>query len=59
MIQHIQNTQTTDLNGVYFEDIDALVSSQEDAWLVYKFFWYYFSTKKAAESFVERRMSCS
>lgn len=51
MVQHINNTQTPDLAGVYFEDIDALVSSQKEAWLVNNFLFRYFSTEAAAEAY--------
>lgn len=52
MIQHIENTKTADLAGVYFDDIDALVSSKKEAWLVYTFLWHYFSTETAAQAFI-------
>lgn len=52
LITHITNTKTSELHDVYFEDIDALVSSKKEAWLVYTFLWRYFSTEKAAQAFV-------
>ena len=51
MIQHIKQTQAEHLKGVYFEDIDALVSTQSEAWLVNAFYFKYFSTWEAAEAF--------
>jgi hypothetical protein len=51
MIQHIEDTKTKDLSGVYFEDIDALVSSKKEAWLVNNFLFRYFSTERAAEAY--------
>lgn len=51
MIQHICSTDTEDLEGVYFEDVDALVSSKTEAWLVYNGRYFYFSTESAAEAF--------
>lgn len=47
MIQHITNTKR--LHDVYFEDIDALVSSKEECYLVNAFRFYYFSTPDAAK----------
>jgi len=55
MIEHITDTKTADLNGVYFEDIDALVSDKKEAWLVYTFLYYYFSTECAAEKFTREK----
>lgn len=51
MIQHIEDTQTADLSGVYFEDIDALVSSKNEAWFVNNFLFLYFSKESAAEAY--------
>ena len=59
MVQHIENTKTPALNGVYFDDIEELVSSRSEAWLVYSFLWYYFSTKDAALAFIGRRQGYS
>lgn len=52
MIRHIEDTNS--IEGVYFEDIDALVSSKSEAWLIVKFYYYYFSTKEAAEKFLSK-----
>jgi hypothetical protein len=49
MITHIKNTQTQDLKGVYFEDINDLVSNKPEAWLVNGWYFRYCSTKEAAE----------
>lgn len=48
-IQHITDTQTPDLQGVYFEDIDALVSERKEAWLVDIFLLKYYSSEQAAK----------
>ncbi len=48
MVTHVINTKETNLRGVYFEDIDALVSSKNEAWLVNAFLFRYYSTKSAA-----------
>ncbi|AUR93471.1 hypothetical protein NVP1187O_158 [Vibrio phage 1.187.O._10N.286.49.F1] len=37
---------------VYFEDIDATVSSQEYCWEVYNWYIQYFSTEVAAIAFL-------
>lgn len=42
-------TDTSELKDVYFEDIDALVGSQDEAFLVYTFYFYYYSTLEAAQ----------
>lgn len=49
MITHIKNTQTADLKGAFFEDIDELVSNKPEAWLVNGWYFRYCSTKEAAE----------
>jgi len=54
MIQLIKNTKRDHLEGVYFEDIDDLVSSKDKAWLL-PFLRKYFSTEKAATDWCEAR----
>ena len=46
MIKKVKDTSP--LTAVYFEDIDATVSSRENAWVVNAFKIYYFSTWSAA-----------
>ena len=55
MIELIKNTKRDHLEGVYFEDIDDLVSSKDKAWLVYTLLFRYFSTEKAATDWCEAR----
>lgn len=49
MIQKINKTNAAFLKGVYFEDINALVSSKDEAYLVRSFYFFYFSTLEAAK----------
>ncbi|MFT7565862.1 MAG: hypothetical protein ACI846_000148 [Pseudoalteromonas distincta] len=47
MIHKINNTK--ELNDTYFEDIDALVSSQDEAYLINTFYFFYYSTLESAK----------
>ena len=54
MIFHVPDTKIPELRGVYFEDIDELVSNKDEAWLVNAWLLKYYSTKSAAETFNSR-----
>lgn len=54
MIKHIKNTKTSELGDVYFEDINELVSSKEQAWLVNGFLFRYYSTEEAAKAYMNK-----
>lgn len=47
MINHI--TVSSELKDVYFEDIDAPVSSKKECYEILAFYYYYFSTLEAAK----------
>lgn len=54
MIQHIKDTKSKELENVLFDDIDDLVSSKEEAFLVINWYFRYFSTKEAAEKYISK-----
>lgn len=54
MIQHIKDTKSKELDTVYFDDINELVSSKEEAFLVTNWYLRYFSTKEAAEKYISK-----
>ncbi|MFY0656171.1 MAG: hypothetical protein JXR12_05295 [Neptunomonas phycophila] len=43
-------TDTSSLDDVYFEDKDDVVASQDVAYLICPFKFYYYSTKEAART---------
>lgn len=53
----VSNTKTKELRDVVFEDVNELVSSQDEAWCLYNFLWRYFTTREAAEKWLGRRIN--
>lgn len=50
MINHITDTKTKDLEGVYLEDSDELVSSKKEVWLILSFKYKYYGKQENAQA---------
>lgn len=50
MIRKVKDTSADFLKGVYFEDINELVSNKPEAFLVQSFYFFYYSTAEAAKT---------